>query len=171
MVPTPVPQQQQQKGDFSERYFKEYCPLETPAVLEGPLPETPIHPLPPIPLIASVSLDGTSANKLALRLLQAENSNLYIFTCMTHALDLVLKDFSKVVPWINVLSKDTIVLSRIFKNQSKPREMLAAKFSKRLIGFPTTRFRYLYLTIQRLLEAKEALEDVVQVMALLFFFS
>ncbi|XP_024537198.1 uncharacterized protein LOC112348599 [Selaginella moellendorffii] len=109
--------------------------------------------------VVMVVTDGENANRAAAALLQQRYPKIQWAACFAHCLNNALKDFG-VLPWMATLLERGKSLVIFVRNHSHIVALLAEFTHKRLLRYCDTRFGYNFIMMERLVELREALQQM-----------
>lgn len=111
--------------------------------------------------VVQVCTDNASVMLNAMELVQNEYPHIFIQGCATHAMDLLMEDLGKAT-WVKEVLEQAKTLVKFIRKRQMPLAVYRkhqSKFSLLLPG--KTRFACNFIMIDRLLEARESLEQTV----------
>ncbi|XP_024536026.1 uncharacterized protein LOC112348162 [Selaginella moellendorffii] len=109
--------------------------------------------------VVMVVTDGENANRAAAALLQQRYPKIQWAACFAHCLNNALKDFG-VLPWMATLLERGKSLVIFVRNHSHILALLVEFTHKRLLRYCDTRFGYNFIMMERLVELREALQQM-----------
>lgn len=119
--------------------------------------------LPVEEVFCGIVADNVACNRGAFRILEQKYPKLFFIGCMAHAFDLMIEDVCKVSEVKEVVSISHDVC-KFVKGNRTVQSLFKRKIGThgtQLVLFPTTRFAYCHLMLQRFLKNKTNLESMV----------
>ncbi|GBG65321.1 hypothetical protein CBR_g50358 [Chara braunii] len=112
--------------------------------------------------ITTFVTDSSGVNVATMKVFQKDESVKHIFwiPCVTHVMDLVLEDIGK-INWVASRIAQARLVTRFFKRHGHAREVFEAHSTKTLLLPAETRFDTNVIMMDRLVELRAALTDVV----------
>ena len=112
-------------------------------------------------LILQVITDSAANCKAAWQIIAKKFPKIVCGPCSAHCLDLLLEDWGKLI-WISSILKDVIAVVKFIKGHDGSRAMLKKHSPNKFLLHPAeTRFGTCVIMTQRLVELKDALQEMI----------